>query len=72
MNTERTYPNNQKDLVELTKLLLDASVHVTSEFAQFDVSHLLEKIDNLENEIDLKFNLDSIFTFSFPTQLRKS
>lgn len=63
MNTERTYPNNQKDLVELTKLLLDASVHVTSEFAQFDVSHLLEKIDNLENEIDLKFNLDSIHIF---------
>jgi hypothetical protein len=63
MNTHRTYPNNQKDVIELKKLLSDAYVHVTNEFGQFDVSNLLEKIDNLENEIDLKFNFDSIHIF---------
>lgn len=63
MNTHRTDPNNQKDIIELQKLLKDAYVHVTNEFGQFDVSNLLEKIDNLENEIDLKFNLDSIHLF---------
>ena len=63
MNTHRTFPNNQKDTIELHKLLEDAYMHVANEFGQFDVSHLLEKIDNLENEIDLKFNFDSIHIF---------
>lgn len=63
MNTHRTYPNNEKDVIELKRLLNDAYVHVTNEFGQFDVSHLLEKIDNLENDIDFKFNFDSIHLF---------
>lgn len=63
MNTHRTYPNNQKDVIELKRLLSDAYVHVTNEFGQYEIGNLLEKIDNLENEIDLKFNLDSIHIF---------
>jgi len=63
MNTHRTNPNNQKDVVELKKLLKEAHDHVVNEFGQFEVNNLLEKIDNLEDEIDVNFNLDSIHIF---------
>ncbi len=63
MNTHRTYPASQKDVTELKKLIKEARNHVVKEFGQHEVSHLLEKIDNLEEEIDMNYNLDSLHIF---------
>jgi len=63
MNTHRTYPDNQNDVIELQKLLKEAHEHVVNEFGQYEVSNLLEKIDHLVEEIDVDYNLDSIHIF---------
>ena len=63
MNTHRTGSNNQTDAIELKRLLEEAHAHVVNEFGQHDVSNLLEKIDHLEDEIDLNYNLDSLHLF---------
>lgn len=45
MNTNRTYPDNQKDAIELKNLMKEAHDHVVDEFGQYEVTGLLEKID---------------------------
>ncbi len=63
MNTHRTHPENSKDIIGLKNLLSEARNRVIKEFGKRDVSDLLEKIDNLGNEIDSNFNLDSLHIF---------
>jgi len=63
MNTHRTSPENLKDVTELQKLIKEAHQHVVDEFGQHDVSILLEKIDHLDEEIDVNYNLDSLHIF---------
>lgn len=63
MNTHRTAPGNQKDVIELQKLIKEAHDHVVNEFEQHEVGNLLEKIDNLEKDIDVNYNLDSLHIF---------
>jgi len=63
MNTNRTYPDNQKDAIELKNLMKEAHDHVVDEFGQYDVASLLEKIDCLDEVIDLSNNLDSLHIF---------
>ncbi len=63
MNTSNNYPNNLQDVVELEKLLKVAHEHVVKEFGQYDFTNLLEKIDNLEREIDFSYNLSSMHIF---------
>ena len=63
MNTHRTGTNDVRDANELKKLLAEAHEHVVNEFGQHEVTNLLEKIDNLDQEIDLNYNLDSLHIF---------
>lgn len=63
MNTNRTFPDNQKDAIELKSLMKEAHDHVVDEFGQHEVSNLLEKIDLLEEVIDLNNSLDSLHIF---------
>jgi hypothetical protein len=63
MNTNRTYPDNQKDSIELKNLAKEAHDHVVDEFGQYEVAGLLEKIDCLEEVVDLSNNLDSLHIF---------
>lgn len=63
MNTNRTYPDNQKDSIELKNLMKEAHDHVVNEFGQHEVINLLEKIDCLDEVIDLSNNLDSLHIF---------
>ena len=63
MNTNRTYPDNQKDSIELKNLMKEAHDHVVDEFGQYEVTSLLEKIDCLDEVIDLSNNLDSLHIF---------
>jgi hypothetical protein len=63
MNTNRVYPDNQKDAIELKNLMKEAHDHVVNEFGQYEVTSLLEKIDCLDEVIDLSNNLDSLHIF---------
>ena len=63
MNTHRTFPDNLEDIVELKNLLNEAHERVVNEFGKRPVIGLLEKIDNLEKEIDVNYNLDSLHIF---------
>ena len=63
MNTHRTFPENLKDVTELKRLIKEAHKHVVEEFGQHDNSNLLEKIDHLEEEVDVNYNLDSLHIF---------
>jgi Bacterial archaeo-eukaryotic release factor family 3 len=63
MNTHRTSPDNLQDIVGLKNLLKEAHDRVINEFGKRPVSDLLEKNDNLEKEIDVNYNLDSLYIF---------
>ncbi len=63
MNTNRTYPDNLKDTIELKNLAKEAHDHVVNEFGQYEVANLLEKIDCLDEVVDLSNNLDSLHIF---------
>jgi hypothetical protein len=63
MNTHRTSPDNLEDIVGLKNLLNEAHDRVVNEYGKRPVTDLLEKIDNLEKEIDANYNLDSLHIF---------
>jgi len=63
MNTHRKYAENQKDIVTLRALLTDAKARVLKEYDKSTVVELLKKIDGIEKEIDVDYNLDSIHLF---------
>ena len=47
MNTHRTYPENQKDIIVLNTLLTEAKERVIHEFGKRPVTDLLEKLDDV-------------------------
>jgi hypothetical protein len=63
MNTNRSYPDNQKDSIVLRTLLEEAKERVIKEFGKQPVIELIEKINHLESEIDVNYNLDSLHIF---------
>ncbi len=69
MNTHRTSPDNLEDIVGLKNLLNEAHKRVVNEYDKRPVAELLEKIDilgendNLEKEIDVNYNLESLHIF---------
>ena len=63
MNTHRTSPDNLEDIVGLKNLLNEAHERVVNEYGKRQVNDLLEKIDNLDKEIDANYNLDSLHIF---------
>lgn len=63
MNTNRTYPDNQKDIIVLKTLLEEAKERVIKEFGQRPVIDLIGKINQLESQIDVNYNLDSLHIF---------
>jgi hypothetical protein len=63
MNTNRTYPDNQKDIIVLKTLLEEAKERVIKEFGQHPVIELIGKINHVESQIDVNYNLDSLHIF---------
>jgi hypothetical protein len=63
MNTHRTSPENLEDIAGLKNLLNEARDRVVDEYNDRPVIDLLEKIDNLEKEIDVNYNLESLHLF---------
>jgi len=63
LNTHRTHPDNEQDIVLTKNLLKEAKDRVINEFGKRDVAQLLENIEAVENEIDANYNLDSLHIF---------
>lgn len=63
LNTHRTHPDNQIDMVVLKNLLSEAEERVIDEFGKRDVAALLQKIREMEKMIDPNYNLDSLHIF---------
>lgn len=63
MKTHRTTSNKRNDIIELQKLIREAHELVAGKFGQHAVSNLLEKIEHLEDEIDLNYSLNSLHIF---------
>ncbi len=63
MNTHRTHPDNEQDIVQLKNLLKEAKERVVKEFGKRPVSDLLERFSEVENEIDVNYNLDSLHVY---------
>ncbi|MFT4534614.1 MAG: hypothetical protein ACJA1A_001457 [Saprospiraceae bacterium] len=63
LNTHRTHPDNAQDVIELKNLLNEAEERVIKEFGKKPVSSLLERLSEIENEIDVNYNLDSLHIY---------
>ncbi len=63
LNTHRTHPDNLKDEIVLKNFLKQAWERVVEEFGKRPVASLLEKIENVDSEIDINYNLDSLHIF---------
>lgn len=62
-NTHRTHPDNAQDVVQLKNSVKEAKERVVSEFDKKTVSPLLERLSEIENEIDENYNLDSLHIY---------
>ncbi len=63
LNTHRTHPENAPDAIELKNLLKEAEERVTNEFGKRPASALLDRLSEIENEIDINYNLDSLHIY---------
>jgi len=63
IHKQRTYRENQKDIEVLKVLLMEAKKRVIHGYYKSNVTDLIHKIDSLENEIDINYNLDSLNLF---------
>ncbi|MDO8367319.1 MAG: hypothetical protein Q7T20_11005 [Saprospiraceae bacterium] len=63
MGTHRTHPANAQDVIGLKKLVNEAKERVITEFGKRPVSELLDKLENIEKEVDVNYNLESLHVF---------
>jgi hypothetical protein len=62
-NTHRTHPDSEKDKILLKNLLKEAEERVVDKFGENAETELLKKIIAVQNEIDVRHNLDSLHIF---------
>lgn len=53
MNTNRTYPDNQKDSIEFKKLIKEAHDHLVDDFGQHEVSMNFVKVTTLKYRLSI-------------------
>jgi len=63
LNTHRTKPDYLKDRIVLKNLCKEAQERIINEFGKRPVKELLEKLENIPEDIDLSLNLDSLHIF---------
>jgi len=63
MNTSRTYPENQNDIIVLKTLIEEAKNRVIKEYGKHPVIELIGKLNHIVSEIDVNYNLDSMHIF---------
>lgn len=63
LNTHRTFPNNEQDSLLLKNLIKEAESKLLETYPKKKADELVEKINNLANDIDHRYNLDSLVLF---------
>ncbi|MDO5655001.1 MAG: hypothetical protein Q4G27_02545 [Flavobacteriaceae bacterium] len=63
LNTHRTRPDNEKDVIVLKNLISDAQKRLLDKYNKREISELLEKLDQLPEKIDHNHQLDSLHIF---------
>lgn len=63
LNTHRTHPDSLMDEIKLKNLLREAENRIVQDYKKRDVVPLLDKIKEVENEINRKLLLDSLHIF---------
>ncbi len=63
LNTNRTHPENQKDPITLKNLIKEAAHRLLEDESKRDAKALIEKLEQIEDEIDHNYNLDSLIIF---------
>ncbi|MBK9331310.1 MAG: hypothetical protein IPM96_02640 [Ignavibacteria bacterium] len=63
LNTHRTHPDNAQDAVQLKNLLKEAEKRVVSEFGEKPSEQLLKRLSEIESEINVNYNLDSLHIY---------
>lgn len=63
LNTHRTFPDNKQDEIKLKNLVHEAEHRLLAAHEKRDILPAIEKMKNLADNIDHKFNLDSLALF---------
>jgi len=63
LNTHRTHPDSAQDVVQLKNLLKEAEERLINEYGKRPVSSLLERLAEIENEMDENYHLDSLHVY---------
>jgi hypothetical protein len=63
LNTHRTHPDSAQDVIQLKNSVKEAKERVLNEFDKRTISPLLERLSEIENEIDVNYNLDSLHIY---------
>lgn len=63
LNTHRTLPDNQKDVILLKNLVKEAESRLLADFAKREVQKLIDKLNILADSIDHRQNLESLILF---------
>ncbi len=63
LNTHKTFPENQKDDIVLKNLCKEAEDRLLNEFEKRSILPILEKLEQVQNEIDHNYNLKSLHVF---------
>lgn len=63
LNTHKTHPDNAQDIVQLKKLLRETEERLINEFGKRSVASLLTKLTEIQDEVDVNYNLDSLHIF---------
>lgn len=59
-NTHRTSPDNQKDIIQLKNLVKEAEERILKEYDKKEVQAVLEKLNQLPDELEVHKNLESL------------
>src|SRR5690606_35195093 len=63
LNTHRTFPDNQKDALQLKNLVKETKNRLLSDFPEKEVADLIERLNTLADSIDHRQNLESLILF---------
>lgn len=63
LNTHRTFPDNQNDAIKLKNFISEAKKRLLEEFNQRDLENTLRYLDEVQEEVDVNYNLDALHIF---------
>jgi hypothetical protein len=63
LNTHRTHPDNLQDGILLKKLCREASDRLIEEYGKRETADLVERIAQIQEELNMSYNLDSLHIF---------